>query len=183
MTVPPPHTVLPAAPHAREEYHDDIVYPSARPFLLVHLACLAAFWTGVPRTALVTCLVLYLVRMFGVTAGYHRYFSHRSFKTGRVFQFLLAFLAQSTAQRGALWWAATHRHHHRHSDTEDDVHSPRHRYLPAAVLAVGCLAFGGWAGLVVGFFWSTTLLARYGGHDRASFGPRSTQYVWITGAA
>ena len=65
--------------------------------------------------------------MFGVTAGYHRYFSHRTFKMSRLGQFLLAFLAQSSAQRGALWWAAHHRHHHKHSDEPDDVHSPVQR--------------------------------------------------------
>jgi stearoyl-CoA desaturase (delta-9 desaturase) len=75
----------------------------------------------------VLCAALYVVRMFGVTAGYHRYFSHRTFRTSRAGQFVLAFLAQSSAQRGILWWAAKHRHHHRHSDTEIDVHSPRHR--------------------------------------------------------
>jgi len=64
--------------------------------------------------------------MFGITAGFHRYFSHRSFKTSRGFQFFLAFLGQSSAQRGVLWWAATHRHHHKYSDTEQDVHSPVH---------------------------------------------------------
>jgi stearoyl-CoA desaturase (delta-9 desaturase) len=104
----------------------DIAYPSAIPFLLVHLGCLAAIWTGITWPAIALCVGLYWLRMFGVTAGYHRYFSHRSFATGRVFQFLLAFLAQSTAQRGVLWWAAKHRHHHRHSDTVRDVHSPRH---------------------------------------------------------
>jgi stearoyl-CoA desaturase (delta-9 desaturase) len=70
-------------------------------------------------------LCLYLVRMFGITAGFHRYFSHRSFKTSRVGQFALAFLAQSSAQSGVLWWASRHRDHHRHSDTAEDVHSPR----------------------------------------------------------
>ena len=108
-----------------EEFHDDIIYPAAIPFVLVHIVCLAAIWSGVTAGAVVTCLALYVVRMFGVTAGYHRYFSHRSFKTSRAFQFMLAFLAQSSAQRGILWWAAKHRHHHRHSDTELDVHSPR----------------------------------------------------------
>ena len=112
---------------AAEEYHDDIIYPGAIPFVIVHLVCFAAIWTGVTATAVIMAIVLYVVRMFGTTAGYHRYFSHRSFKTSRAFQFLLAFLAQSSAQRGALWWAAKHRHHHRHSDTELDVHSPRHR--------------------------------------------------------
>lgn len=112
---------------APEEYHDDIIYPGAIPFVIVHLVCFAAIWTGVTATAVIMAIVLYVVRMFGTTAGYHRYFSHRSFKTSRAFQFMLAFLAQSSAQRGALWWAAKHRHHHRHSDTELDVHSPRHR--------------------------------------------------------
>jgi len=62
--------------------------------------------------------------MFFVTAGYHRYFSHRAFKTSRVFQFVIAFMAMSSAQKGVLWWAAHHRHHHRHSDQELDLHSP-----------------------------------------------------------
>ncbi len=112
-------------PTDAEEFHEDIIYPGAIPFILVHLACFGAIWTGVTAEALVMCVVLYVVRMFGVTAGYHRYFSHRSFKTSRVGQFLLALLAQSSAQRGVLWWAAIHRHHHLHSDTELDVHSPR----------------------------------------------------------
>ncbi len=65
--------------------------------------------------------------MVGVTAGYHRYFSHRAYKTSRVFQFLLAVLAQTSAQKGVLWWAAHHRHHHKHSDTPNDLHSPKQR--------------------------------------------------------
>ncbi|MEO8274707.1 MAG: fatty acid desaturase [Thermoanaerobaculia bacterium] len=105
--------------------HDDIVYPETVPFILVHLACFAAIWTGVHLRDLVLCLALYLVRMWAVTAGYHRYFSHRSYKMGRGFQFFVACLCQSTAQKGVLWWAAKHRHHHAHSDTEEDVHSPR----------------------------------------------------------
>jgi stearoyl-CoA desaturase (delta-9 desaturase) len=107
--------------------HDDIVYPSALPFALVHVGCLAAIWTGVTMQALIICIVLYLVRMVGIGAGYHRYFSHRSFATSRAFQFILAFLAQTTTQKSVLWWAAIHRQHHLHSDTEHDVHSPRHK--------------------------------------------------------
>ncbi len=106
--------------------HNDIVYPEAIPFVLVHLSLVGILWTGVTRTALILCVSLYLIRMWAVTAGFHRYFSHRSFKTSRGFQFVLAFLAQTSAQRGVLWWAAIHRHHHRHSDTPQDVHSPRH---------------------------------------------------------
>ncbi len=68
-------------------------------------------------------LALYFARMTVVTAGYHRYFSHRSFKTSRWFQFLLALGAQSSAQKGVLWWASQHRRHHKHSDTPQDVHS------------------------------------------------------------
>jgi stearoyl-CoA desaturase (delta-9 desaturase) len=120
-------SVAPAQGEHEEEYHDDILHPSPIPFVLVHVACLAAIWTGITAEALVICAALYVARMFGVTAGYHRYFSHKSYRTSRAFQFLLACLAQSTWQRGAIWWAAKHRHHHKHSDTPDDVHSPRHR--------------------------------------------------------
>lgn len=109
------------------EFHNDIVYPNTIAFLLVHLAPFAAFWTGVTTSSVILAITLYLVRMFGVTAGYHRLFSHRTFKTSRVGQFLFAFLAMSSAQKSVLWWSALHRHHHRHSDTEDDVHSPVHR--------------------------------------------------------
>ena len=99
------------------------------PFALVHLACFAAIWTGVHWTDLTLFIALYALRMFGITAGYHRYFAHRSYKTSRPFAFLLALIAQSSAQRGVLWWAANHRRHHRFSDTERDVHSPvRHGF-------------------------------------------------------
>ncbi|TFV35458.1 acyl-CoA desaturase [Bradyrhizobium frederickii] len=110
-----------------DDHHDDIMYPSAVPFLLVHLGCVAAIWSGVTWQAVAICISLYVARMFGIGAGYHRYFSHRAFATSRVFQFILACLAQSSAQKSVLWWAAKHRHHHLHSDTEIDVHSPRHR--------------------------------------------------------
>ena len=117
----------PAVRPPRSEYHDDIIYPDAVPFVLVHLACLGAFWTGVSWGMIALCVGLYVLRMFAITAGYHRYFSHRAFRTSRAFQFVLAFLAQSTSQKSVLWWASLHRHHHKHSDTEFDVHSPRHR--------------------------------------------------------
>jgi stearoyl-CoA desaturase (Delta-9 desaturase) len=107
--------------------NDDIIYPSAIPFVTVHLACIAVIWTGVTWQAVVICAVLYWLRIFGIGAGYHRYFSHRAYSTSRAFQFVLALLSQSTAQKSVLWWAAKHRHHHLHSDTEQDIHSPRHQ--------------------------------------------------------
>jgi stearoyl-CoA desaturase (delta-9 desaturase) len=105
-------------------HNDDIIYPSAIAFVLVHLACFAVFWTGVRPIDVAVCIALYLIRMFAITAGLHRYFSHKSFKTGRVFQFVLAFVAETSAQSGAIWWAAKHREHHKYSDTPQDVHSP-----------------------------------------------------------
>jgi stearoyl-CoA desaturase (delta-9 desaturase) len=91
----------------------------------IHAGCLLALWVGVSWIAVASCLVLYLVRMFAITGAYHRYFSHRSYKTGRVFQFLLACLGASSAQKGPIWWASHHRHHHQYSDTEEDIHPPR----------------------------------------------------------
>ncbi len=90
----------------------------------MHVACLAVFTTSVHTVDWIMAAVLYGVRMFGITAGYHRYFAHRSYKTGRPFQFVLAWLGGSALQKGPLWWAAHHRHHHRHSDEQPDLHSP-----------------------------------------------------------
>ena len=97
---------------------------SAVVFATVHLMCLFIFVTGVSWVAVAVCMALYFIRMFAITGGYHRYFSHRSYKTGRVFQFVMAFVGASAAQKGPLWWAAHHRHHHRHSDKPEDLHSP-----------------------------------------------------------
>ena len=94
------------------------------PFLGLHVVCFGLLWTGTNPIDWAVCGVLYLVRTFGVMAGYHRYFSHRAFKTSRVFQFVLAVLAESTLQKGVLWWAAHHRTHHKYTDLPWDVHSP-----------------------------------------------------------
>lgn len=94
-------------------------------FMLVHVAALAAFWVPFSWNLVWLCLGLYWLRMFAITAGYHRYFAHRSFKTSRAFQFVLAFIGASSMQKGPLWWAGHHRHHHRHSDRDEDIHSPR----------------------------------------------------------
>ena len=99
-------------------------------FILFHAVfIISAFLIPVELSAVILGICLYFVRMFGVTAGYHRYFSHRAFKTSRVFAFLLACLAQSSAQRGVIWWASNHRHHHRFSDTKKDLHSPKQHGL------------------------------------------------------
>jgi stearoyl-CoA desaturase (delta-9 desaturase) len=96
-------------------------------FLLLHAGVVAVWWTPPTPGLLVWLVATYMMRMFGVTAGYHRYFGHRSYKLGRGGQFAMAFLAQSSAQKGALWWAAHHRVHHRESDRDGDVHSPTRR--------------------------------------------------------
>jgi stearoyl-CoA desaturase (delta-9 desaturase) len=92
----------------------------------LHAACLLVFWVGVTVGDVVLLLTTFFVRMFAITAGYHRYFSHRTFRTGRAFQCLLAVLGATATQKGALWWAGHHRIHHRYSDRPGrDVHSPR----------------------------------------------------------
>src|SRR5499427_6595901 len=103
---------------------DGVDWTKSLPFLGVHVASLAAFWTGVSWKAVLACFALYLIRMFGITAGYHRYFSHRSYRTSRWFQFVLSWIGCSAMQKGPLWWASHHRQHHKHSDQEDDPHSP-----------------------------------------------------------
>ena len=97
------------------------------PFAVLHLGCLGVIWVGWSPVAVMTCALLYLVRMFFITGIYHRYFCHKAYKTSRPVQFLFALLGLLCVQRGALWWAAVHRHHHAHSDEEVDVHSPRQK--------------------------------------------------------
>lgn len=92
-------------------------------FLFLHLAPLGALFTHVTPFDWVVCVSLYFIRMFFVTAGYHRYFAHNTYKTSRWFQFVLAFMAETSAQKGVLWWGANHKLHHKFSDTPKDPHS------------------------------------------------------------
>jgi stearoyl-CoA desaturase (delta-9 desaturase) len=94
------------------------------PFVLMHVACVAVIWVGWSPVAVWTAVALYFVRMFAITGFYHRYFSHRTFRTSRAAQFLFALLGATAVQRGPLWWAAHHRHHHKYSDQVEDIHSP-----------------------------------------------------------
>lgn len=94
------------------------------PFAALHLLGLSAFLFEVSGDVIILATVLYWVRMFAITAFYHRYFAHRTFKTSRLLQFVFAFIACTSCQRGPLWWASHHRHHHRFSDTKHDIHSP-----------------------------------------------------------
>jgi stearoyl-CoA desaturase (delta-9 desaturase) len=93
----------------------------------VHLLALSAFFVSFSWFALSLCIALYVIRAWFITAGYHRYFAHKTYKTSRPFQFLLAFFGATAGQRGALWWASHHRRHHRYTDQPEDVHSPVQR--------------------------------------------------------
>jgi stearoyl-CoA desaturase (delta-9 desaturase) len=102
-----------------------IDYARVIPFIALHLVCFAVFFVGVSPIAVVVCVASYLVRMFAITAFYHRYFAHRAFRTSRPVQFAFAVLGASATQRGPLWWAAHHRRHHKCADEGGDPHSPR----------------------------------------------------------
>jgi stearoyl-CoA desaturase (delta-9 desaturase) len=96
------------------------------PFLLIHASVLLVLTVPFSWAMLAWFAGSYYLRMFGVTGGYHRYFSHRSFRLNRFWQFCFAFLAQTSGQKGAIWWAAHHRDHHLYSDRKEDLHSPVH---------------------------------------------------------
>ncbi len=103
---------------------DSVDWRRCIPFIFLHAGCLAVFFVGWSWVAVGAALFLYIVRMAAVTGFYHRYFAHRTFRTSRAGQFIFAVLGNSAVQRGPLWWAAVHRHHHQHSDDAEDVHSP-----------------------------------------------------------
>lgn len=113
---------------AREE-EEKVLWLRAAPFIGLHLVLPAVVWIGWSWFAVGVATGLYLIRMLAITGFYHRYFSHRSFRTGRICQFLFAVLGSSAAQRGPLWWASHHRHHHAMSDQVGDHHSPGLRGL------------------------------------------------------
>src|SRR5881394_184551 len=140
---PPLDAPTPGTPATRSSWRSYVRLTTVS-FTLVHVAAIVAAvvwwsWGGVALA-----LGSYLVRMIIVTAAYHRYFSHRAFRTSRVFQFVLAFLAQTAGQKGVIWWASHHRWHHKTSDTPRDVHSVRQRGLWYA--HVGWVLGGDWNG-------------------------------------
>ncbi len=118
---------LPGAGESGRASPDRFRWWRVLPAATFHVGCLGVIWLGWSPVAVVAAALLYVARMFAITAFYHRYFSHRTFRTGRVVQFAFAWLGATSAQRGPIWWAAHHRDHHRHSDEPCDIHSPRHR--------------------------------------------------------
>lgn len=109
--------------HAFQDEDNRLLMVSS-PIFIMHILALGVFFVGFSWIALTAMLLTYVVRVFALTAGFHRYFSHRSFKTSRIFQFVMAWVGTSAAQLGPMWWAANHRHHHQYSDQEADIHSP-----------------------------------------------------------
>jgi stearoyl-CoA desaturase (delta-9 desaturase) len=120
---------------------DRLNFRTSLTFFALHLLPFLAFFTGVTRTALILAFVTFTTRMFCITAGYHRYFSHKSYRLNRVSQFVLAFGGTMASQKGPLWWAAHHRNHHRFSDTERDVHSPKRGFWWSHVGWILCDAY------------------------------------------
>jgi stearoyl-CoA desaturase (delta-9 desaturase) len=97
---------------------------SGIPLLFFHAGSLLVLWVGFSWPALAAFLIVYWLQIFGISAGFHRYFAHRSFRTSRAFRFLLALIGTSASQMGPLWWSSHHRRHHRYADREGDLHSP-----------------------------------------------------------
>jgi stearoyl-CoA desaturase (Delta-9 desaturase) len=116
--------VLPVRSPLRQVLRFVLLNYNKGPFLALHFAVVLVLFVPITWPAVSLCVGLYYLRMFGISAGFHRYFAHRSYRTSRPFQFLIAALGCSALQKGPLWWAANHRLHHKHSDQEDDPHSP-----------------------------------------------------------
>jgi stearoyl-CoA desaturase (delta-9 desaturase) len=113
----------PAAPPEKPKYGWNVL-----PFIAFHaVAMIGIFFVPFTWEYVALAVALYYLRMFGITAGFHRYFAHRAYKTNRVFQYILAFLGTMSAQKGVLWWAGHHRDHHKYSDMPQDLHSPKQR--------------------------------------------------------
>ncbi len=114
----------PEGPVKMRQEPDKVDWVRVMPFVVLHAGCLGVIFVGWSWFAVGAAVFLYFARMFAVTGIYHRYFSHKTYSTSRIGQFLLAVWGGTTVQRGPLWWAYHHRHHHKHSDDEHDAHSP-----------------------------------------------------------
>jgi stearoyl-CoA desaturase (delta-9 desaturase) len=121
---------------------EKVNWVSSLPFLLFHTVPLLALVTGITWRAVLLGVALYAIRMFAITAGYHRYFSHRSYRVSRPVQAVLAFVGTTAVQKGPLWWASHHRAHHRYSDTELDIHSPQKGFWWSHVGWILCDKYG-----------------------------------------
>ena len=117
-----------------EEQKDKIDYFRLSVFVLIHIGCIAILWVGVSLSAVLFAISLYGLRMFFITAFYHRYFSHRSYQVNRFMQFVMAVAGCTCGQRGPLWWASHHREHHLKSDTDADPHSPKNGMINSHTL-------------------------------------------------
>jgi stearoyl-CoA desaturase (delta-9 desaturase) len=125
---------------------DKLDLANSIPFFACHLIALVGpFFVGFSWKYVALAVGLYYFRMAGTTIGYHRYASHRSFKTSRAFQFVLAFWAQMSAQKGMLWWAAHHRNHHKYSDGPEDIHSPKQGFWWSHMGWILCQKYSGTA--------------------------------------
>jgi stearoyl-CoA desaturase (delta-9 desaturase) len=135
-------TTSPNGQSPRRQDDERLNLRSSIPFFAVHFVPFLAVFTGVPLKVVVLAFATFAVRMFFITAGYHRYFSHRSYRLGRVWQFMMAFGGTTAAQKGPLWWAAHHRNHHQFADTERDTHSPQKGFWWSHVGWILCDKFG-----------------------------------------
>jgi stearoyl-CoA desaturase (delta-9 desaturase) len=171
---------------ALKRKHYDLA--TAIPFVAMHVAALLVFVVPFKPSLVAWFIGSYYLRMFGVTGGYHRYFSHRAFKLNRFWQFCMAFLAQTSGQKGVLWWAAHHRDHHLNSDRKEDLHSPVHEgfwwshlgllnrvhLLPFVLYGAAIWLVGGFDAFVWGFLLATVFL--YHG----TFLINSLSHIWGT---
>jgi fatty-acid desaturase len=90
-----------------------------------HIQAVAAFWSF-SWTNLSAAVALYCIATgLGISMGYHRLHTHRGFKTYKWFEYFLAICGTLTLEGGPIFWVATHRLHHQHSDKAEDPHSPR----------------------------------------------------------
>ena len=115
---------FPGGAEAARNQPEKFEFKRSVPFIILHVGCLGVIWTGWSWAAVGVAAALYFIRMFAITGIYHRYFCHRGYQTSRPVQFLFGLIGLTAVQRGPLWWAAVHRHHHAHSDEPADAHSP-----------------------------------------------------------
>src|SRR5579864_2629526 len=108
-----------------ESRYDKVSVVTCLVLVWFHVQAVAAFWYFTWTNVLVALALYWVAGGLGISLGYHRLQTHRGFKTFKWFEYFLAICGTLTLEGGPIFWVATHRLHHQHSDQPEDPHSPR----------------------------------------------------------
>jgi stearoyl-CoA desaturase (delta-9 desaturase) len=115
----------PVIPDLYELRDKGLNWPTIVVLVILHVGAIAALFMFSWANLAVTLFLLWFATGLGISMGYHRLHTHRSYQVPRALEYLFAVCGALTFEGGPIFWVATHRVHHQKSDRPGDPHSPR----------------------------------------------------------